>query len=399
MKKETKIVALGRDPKANFGYVNPPVYHASTILFPTLAEYEAGERDYSDVDLLGINQYHMPTYGRYGSPSTIALQQALAELEGADYAILTASGVSAISSAIMGLVGGGDHILMCDSVYGPTRRLCNDELKRFGVEVTYYDPTIGADIDKLIKPNTKVVYVESPGSLTFEVQDIPAIAKAAHARGNIAVVSDNTWATSYFTRPYELGVDVTVHSATKYISGHSDLVMGLITCKKEFYARILRCFRHLGACIGPDDVYMAQRGLRTLHVRLKHQEQAALELAKWLKTRPEVVKVLHPAFPECPGHEFWKRDFSGSSGLFTILLNPYSHKALAALLDGMEHFGMGYSWGGYESLMIPIKPGSIRTARKWTHDGLALRINVGLENIEDLRKDLEDGFTRLNAAT
>ncbi len=397
MKKDTQIIHLGRSPHKNFGFVNPPVYHGSTVLFKTLADYEAGERDYYDFEKLPVNEYCSPTYGRYGSPSSIELQKALTVLEGADYSILTSSGVSAFTAALMGLLRAGDHLLMVDSVYGPTRRLCNDELTRFGVEVTYYDPMIGGSIEQLFKPNTRVVYVESPGSLTFEVQDIPAIAKAARARG-IAVMADNTWGTFYFSKPYDLGVDVSIHSATKYIAGHSDMVMGLITCRKEYYEPILRCFRHMGACLGANEVYLAQRGLRTMPVRIRQQEKTALELAKWLKTQPEVVKVLHPALPDCPGHEIWKRDFSGSSGLFSILLKPFPNKQLAAMLDGLHHFGMGYSWGGYESLIIPFNPKKIRTATKWEYDGICLRINVGLEDIEDLKQDLADGLKRLRGA-
>jgi len=244
-----------------------------------------------------------------------------------------------------------------------------------------------------MQDNTKMVYLESPGSLTFEVQDIPAIAKVAHASGAV-VVADNTWATPIFSRPYELGVDVTIHSGTKYISGHSDLLMGLITCKDAYYKRILHAFKNMGVCLGPDDTYLVHRGMRTLAVRLKHQQEAGLRLAKWFEKRPEVVKVLHPALPSCPGHDIWKRDFTGASSLFSILMKPYSRKALGAMLDGLELFGMGYSWGGFESLIIPFNPP--RTAAAWTHDGVCLRVHVGLEDVDDLIADLEKGFERLD---
>ncbi len=384
MKKDTALVTLGREHHPAHGSVNPPVYHISTVLFSTLEEFEAAERGKSPI----------PSYGRYGSLSTQALEKALAKLEGADHALVTTSGMAAIVLVLTGLLSKGDHVLVSDSVYGPMRRFCDQELARFGIEVQYYDPLIGKDIGALIKPNTKMVYVESPGSLTLEVQDIPAIAKEAHAKGAV-VVADNTWATPLYSRPYELGVDVSIHSATKYISGHSDLLMGLITCKDAYYKRILHAFKNMGVCLGPDDTYLVHRGMRTMAVRVAHQQQTGLELAKWLKRRPEVVKVLHPALSDCPGHEIWKRDFSGATSLFSILVKPYSQKALAAMLDGLEHYGMGYSWGGFESLIIPFTPP--RTARPWTHDGINLRIHAGLEHIDDLIADLEKGFERLNA--
>jgi cystathionine beta-lyase len=294
------------------------------------------------------------------------------------------------------MLSAGDHLLASDSIYGSMREFCDHELKRFGVEVTYYNPLIGEDIASLIKPNTKMIYCESPGSLTFEVQDIPAIAKVAHAHGAV-VACDNTWATPLYMNAASLGADISIHACTKYIGGHSDLVMGLITCSKEYYPRLRRTFRNLGTAIGADEVYLAARGLRTLAVRLKQHQETGLILANWFKKRPEVTKVLHPALPDCPGHEFWKRDFTGASGLFSVLLKSYPQKALAAMMDNLKFFGMGFSWGGFESLMIPFKP--VRTASpSWGHEGICLRVHAGLEAPEDLIADLEDGFKRLNGA-
>jgi cystathionine beta-lyase len=385
MKKETLITTLGRAPEEHRGVVNPPVYHASTILFSTLADFEGSE-----------NGSYPLIYGRSGTPATQLLEAALAELDGDDHAILTSSGLSAIVVTLTGILSAGDHLLAPDSIYGSMRKFCDYELKRFGVEITYYDPLIGGGIASLIKPNTRLVYCESPGSLTFEVQDIPAIARAAHAGGAL-VAADNTWATPLYLRAKDVGVDITIHSCTKYIGGHSDLVMGLITTSGKLYPQLRRTYRNLGCCPGADEIYLAQRGLRTMATRLKQHQEVGLMLAHWFKKRPEVTKVLHPAFPECPGHALWKRDFSGSTGLFSVLLKPYPHKALAAMLDHMELFGMGFSWGGYESLIIPFKPE--RTASpSWTHKGLCLRIHAGLENPDDLIADLEAGFERLNKA-
>ncbi|MCC7260825.1 MAG: cystathionine beta-lyase [Alphaproteobacteria bacterium] len=386
MKPDTKLITLGRDPEANFGAVNPPLYRTSTVIFPTLDDYDAAKK----------GTYKYSTYGRYGTPTTQGLEDALAELEGADHTMLTSSGVSAFTTVLLALLSAGDHLLMADSVYDPTRRFCDHELKRLGVETTYYDPTIGAGIKALIRDNTKVVFVESPGSLTFEMQDIPAIAREAHARGAL-VVSDSTWATPLFFRPFEKGVDVSIHSATKYINGHSDVVMGVISTTKTHYTRILNTHKNLGACPNAGDAYLAQRGLRTMGARLRIQQESALKVAAWLRDRPEVVEVRYPALPGAPGYDLWKRDFTGASALFTILTKPYTRPQLAAMLDGMKLLKMGYSWGGYESLMIPIDPTAIRTATPWTHKGATLRLHIGLEDVGDLISDLEEGFSRANS--
>jgi len=389
MHYETKLTTLGCNPDHHRGAVNTPVHRASTILFPTLAEFEAAER----------GEAPHAVYGRYGTISTEVLEKTLAELENADHAIVTSSGLAAIVLALMTFLKSGDHMLVVDSVYGPVRRFCNHELSRMGVEVTYYDPTIGADIASLMKPSTRVVYVESPGSLTFEVQDVPAIAKVAHAKGAL-VIGDNTWGTQLYMKAFDLGIDISIHSATKYVSGHSDLVMGVVTCKDEHYLPLLRAFKNTGACPSGDNCYLAQRGLRTMGVRLKQQYEQGLVVAKWLAARPEVEIVLHPALPGAPGHDLWKRDFSGACSLFAFVLKEQpSHLALAAMLNHLELFGMGYSWGGYESLMIPITPQTSRTATKWKYaDKQTLRIHIGLEHTDDLIADLAAGFERLKAS-
>lgn len=384
MNKETQIVLSGCTPEDHQGVVSTPVYRASTILFPTVAEFEAAERG-----------EHPRSYGRYGTRTTEELEKSLAMLDGADHAIVLSSGMAAIVVSLLAFLRSGDNLLMVDTVYGPARRFCEYELKRFGVETTYYDPTIGAGIADLIKSNTRVIYVESPGSQTFEMQDIPAIAKVAHGK-NIVVIGDNTWGTPLYMKPFDLGIDVSLHSATKYISGHSDLVMGVLTCKKPHYAQLLRTYRNTGACPGADNCYLAQRGLHTMAVRLKQHYEHGLKVAQWLKSRPDVEIVLHPALPGAPGHELWKRDFTGACGLFSFVMKDVAPpKALSAMLDNMALFGMGYSWGGFESLLIPITPKNIRTATKWPYNGQAFRIHIGLEHIDDLMSDLDQGLTRL----
>lgn len=387
MKPDTLLTTLGCAHDGHHGIVNIPAYRASTILFPNLAAFEAGER----------GEYPHPTYGRNGTPSTVALEEVIAELEDADHAIVLASGLSAIVVSLMAFLKNGDHILMTDSVYGPARRFCDQQLKQLGVETTYYDPLIGAGIASLIKPNTKVVYVESPGSLTFEVQDIPAIAKAAHAK-NCVVISDSTWATPLYQNPFALGVDVVIHSATKYIAGHSDLVMGTIACNAAHYKPLLQTYRNIGACPSADNCFLALRGLRSMGARLKQQSQNGLAVAQWLKKRAEVEEVLYPALPGSPGHELWKRDFSGAPSLFSIVLrDALSHKQLAAFIDGLELFGLGYSWGGFESLIIPFDPRKLHTASTWKYTGQCLRLHIGLEHPADIIADLEKAFERLRA--
>lgn len=379
---ETKVVHLGRDPFEHHGFVNPPVYRGSTVLYKTLEAIKSRQQPY--------------TYGRRATPTTRALEDAITDLEGGVVTILTSSGLGAVSTAILAFVSAGDHILITDSAYQPGRAFADRMLKRLGVETTYYDPLVGADIAKLFRPNTRLVLVESPGSQTFEMQDIPAIAAAAHAR-DIWVLADNTWATPLFSKPLALGADVSIQAATKYIVGHADAMLGAVTAN----ARAARLLDHakeaLGTCPGSEETYLGLRGLRTLDVRLERHQRSALAVAEWLSSRPEVDRVLYPALPSDPGHAIWKRDFTGASGLFTAVLKPVSEDALAAFLDGLTLFGMGYSWGGYESLVIPFDPTSYRTATKWTGPGPALRFHIGLEAVEDLIRDLDSGFARLKA--
>jgi cystathionine beta-lyase len=382
---ETVITHSGRDPFAHFGAVNTPVFRASTILSPTYAERKRtkGERE--------------PRYGRRGTPTTFTLEDVLADIEGADACVICPSGLSAITTAILPFVSQGDHVLMADCVYGPARNFATKFLPRYGVSTTFFDPAVGAGIAGLIRDNTTVVYLEAPGSQTFEMQDIPAIAKAAHARGCI-VITDNTWATGLYFKPFQHGCDVSVHAATKYIVGHSDAMLGAITCTKAAYGPIREAWDLLGVSAAPDDVYLATRGVRTMAVRLEQHFKSALEVAGWLQSRPEVVRVLYPALGNDPGHALWQRDFTGASGLFGAILQPASETQLAAFFDGLELFGMGSSWGGYESLLIPADPAGYRTATEWNPPGPLVRLHIGLENPADLIADLEAGFARLRAA-
>jgi cystathionine beta-lyase len=382
---DTLLVSAGRDPQTNHGVVNPPVYHASTIVFPTVAELHASQKK---------RDPRKTRYGRHGTPTTFALEEAIASLEGGAEAIAMGSGVAAITAVLTAFVKTGDHLLMVDTAYGPTRRFCDTVLKRFGVATTYYDPRIGAGIAELIRPNTRLIFLESPGSLTFEVQDVPAIAAVARKSG-IVTAMDNTWATPFYFKPLAHGVDVSVLSATKYIGGHSDLMMGLITTTEAAYQPIRRAVEDFGGSAAPDDCYLALRGYRTLGVRLSRHQENGLKLAQWLYRRPEVARVLHPALPDSPDHALWRRDFTGASGLFAIELKPVAGPAVEAMLDGLELFGMGYSWGGFESLILPADPSHYRTAVPWTAPGPLLRIHAGLEDPQDLIADLEAGFARL----
>jgi cystathionine beta-lyase len=381
-KTRTRLVQAGRHPSEQFGFVNTPIYRGSTVLFPTFA------------DLASRNARF--TYGTQGSPTLQSLEAAWTEVSGAAGTVLAPSGLAAIALALLTAAQSGDHVLMVDSVYRPTRTFCQTVLARMGVETTYYDPLIGAGIEALIRPNTAAIFLETPGSLSFEIPDVPAIAAIAHAR-DICVILDNTWATPLFFPPHERGADMAVEAGTKYLSGHSDLLLGLVSANAHWFARLRATFDAFAMCAGPEDAYLCLRGLRTLDLRLRHAQAQARDLANWLAKREEVIELLHPAFPSCPGHAIWKRDFGGSSGLFSVILAPCSETALAAMLDGLELFGMGYSWGGYESLVIPFDCGPFRSATVWNPPGPALRFSVGHEDIDDLKEDLERGFARLRA--
>jgi cysteine-S-conjugate beta-lyase len=387
---DTILEHTGRDPAKNFGIVNPPVYHASTVIFPTLKALLETRADRASGAFEGI------TYGREGTPTTRAFEEAMTELEGGYRAVTLPCGLGAIASALMAFLKAGDHLLMPDQLYGPARQFCDEVLSKFAVEVTYYDGGIGAGIATLMKSNTAVVYLESPGSLTFEVQDVPTIARVARQHG-ATVLMDNTWASPIFFHPLAHGVDVAIHAATKYISGHSDLMLGVAVCNEAAFVPVKRTASTAGYCGGPDDIYMALRGLRTLGVRMRRHHESALAVASWLKTRPEVDRVHCPALPDDPGYGIWKRDFLGASGLFGCTLKSCSERAFAAFLDHMDLFKLGYSWGGYESLMVPTYPASLRSSTRWEAPGPCVRIHVGLENVDDLIEDLEHGFARLRA--
>ncbi len=384
-KAETTLVTAGRDTKAQKGFVNPPVVHGSTVLYPTAEDLHAHRGEYQ--------------YGRRGTPTTKALQEALMALEGPQCAGvgIAPSGLSAITTTLLAVLKAGDHLLVCDNAYRPTRNFCDGLLAGYGVETTYFDPLIGAGVAELFKPNTKAILLEAPGSQSFEMPDIPAIAAVAHGRGAL-VIDDNTWATPLFHRSLDQGVDISMQAATKYIGGHSDIMFGTISANAKAWPPIAETIRLLGVCAGPDDVFLALRGLRTLAVRLAQHHRSALEMARWLATRPEVVRVLHPALESDPGHAIWKRDFTGASGLFSIVLKPAPQKAVDALLDAVTLFGMGFSWGGFESLVIPFDCTPYRSATKWAPGGPTLRFHIGLENVEDLKSDLERGFAAFNAA-
>lgn len=384
MKDDTRLTHAGLDPFAHQGAVNPPVYHASTILFP-------------DLDTLEGRKPVKMAYGLRGTPTTFALEDAFTALERGFGTVLTPSGLGAVALALFACARSGDHVLVTDSVYGPTREFCDQVLSRYGVTTEYYDPLIGADIAPLLRPETAVVFLESPGSQTFEVQDVPAIAAAARAAG-ARVLMDNTWAAGYYFKPLEHGVDIAIHAGTKYPAGHADLMLGALVCAESVYGQVRAFSRWLGNGVGPDDVYLALRGLRTLAVRLERHQRSALAIARWLEERPEVLRVIHPALPGDPGHGLWKRDFGGACGLFGFVLRPVSREALAAMLEGMTLFGMGWSWGGFESLLIPVQPEHIRTVTPWAPGGPTLRMHVGLEDVDDLLADLEAGFERLNGA-
>ncbi len=388
---ETLITHLGRDPLANFGVVNPPVYHASTILHPNTESFASSfQRRFEKGEV---------NYGRMGTPTSYALEDAVAQLEGGYGATSVSSGLAAITTAILAFVKAGDHILMTDSAYMPSQSFSRGMLARLGVETTFYPPCITADdLSALVRKNTRILFTESPGSITFEMQDIPALSAAAKAvNPDLVVLTDNTWATPLYYKALAHGVDVSIHAGTKYIGGHSDVMIGLITTTEQHYVTVRQSATSLGIASGPDDIYLALRGLRTMAVRLRRHQETGLTLARWLEARPEVARVLHPALPGDPGHAIWRRDYTGACGLFGVELVPAPDQAVAAMVDDLELFGIGASWGGYESLAMPIEPRKLhREAESWTGAGPLVRFHAGLEDPDDLIADLEAGLARFN---
>jgi cystathionine beta-lyase len=382
LRRRSRLVHLGRDSEQSQGFINVPPFRGSTVLYPDVATLTSRAQRY--------------TYGTHGTPTTDALCAAWTDIAGAAGTVLVPSGLAAIMVALMTALSAGDHLLITDSAYAPARGFANTILKRMGIETTYYDPQVGAGIEALMRPNTRAVLTESPGSQSFEIQDVPAIAEVAHAHG-ACVLMDNTWATPLFFAPHAHGVDLAIEAGTKYLSGHSDLLIGLVSANEAWFRRLHRTVDQMAIPPGPEDVFLALRGLRTMELRLREAERQGLALARWLQGRPEVLRVIHPALPDHPGHALWKRDFTGSSGLFSIVLRPASEAAVAAFLDGLELFGLGYSWAGYESLAVPFDCSSYRTATQWAPGGPAIRFSVGLEDIEDLKADLDRGFARLRA--
>ena len=385
-KPETRLVEAGRRKEWTAGIVNPPVWRASTILFDSVADMEAANppRD---------GTLH---YGRNGTPTSWALCQALTELEpGAAMTRLFPSGAAAVAAALLSVLEAGDELLMVDTAYGPTRAFCDKALKRFGIATRYYDPLVGAGIDVLIGDRTRAIFLESPGTHTFEVQDVPAICEAARARGLVTLI-DNTWATPLYFPAIAAGVDLSILACTKYVGGHADLMLGAVTATEACARRLEQARALLGQTASPDDAWLALRGLRTLHVRLERHQASALQVARWLEEQPQVARVLHPALPDCPGHDHWRRDFKGASGLFSFVLAGGDSAARARLIDSLERFGIGYSWGGFESLAVPADP--VRTATRQAWEGPLVRLHIGLEDPDDLIADLAAGLAQWERA-
>lgn len=380
----SRLANVGRAHGASAIPVNPPVVRASTFLFETLADFEAASK----------HPFDGAFYGRVGTPTTFAFEQAMADLEGGHRSIATSSGVAAISAVMLAFLDRGDHVLVVDTVYEPVRRFCNRMLARMGVETTFYDPSLGDGVSEMIRPNTKLIYTESPGSGTFEVQDTAAIVKAAKAAG-IRTTVDNTWATPLYFRPLEHGIDVSIHSGTKYIVGHSDAMLGVVTTNAETYEAVRRSTQDLGACAGTEECNLGLRGMRTLEVRLARHSASALELARWLEEQGQVERVLHPALESFAGHALWKRDFSGASGLFSIELASRDPRAVRVFIDSLQMFRIGFSWGGYESLVLPMHPEKSRTLPLWNDCGPIVRLQIGLEDVADLKADLAQALGRI----
>ncbi len=384
---ETTLVTAGRDKKWTNGVVNPSVQRASTVVFNSVKEKNAAAIERKGKTLF---------YGRRGTQTHFAFQDAMVEVEGGAGCALYPCGTAAISNAILSFVKTGDHILMVDACYEPTRDFCDVILKKMGVETTYYDPSIGEGIRELIQPNTTVLFTESPCSITMEVQDVPTLARIAHEQ-DIVVMLDNTWAAGVNFSPFDFDVDISIQAATKYIVGHSDVMLGTAVANERCWDQLQEQSYLMGQCVSPDDVYLAMRGLRTMGVRLKQHQESSLKVAHWLAQHPLVDHVRHPALPSCPGHEFYQRDFKGCNGLFSFVLKQSDTSATTALLDGMKHFSMGFSWGGFESLILANEPSSfnsVRTVSNPNFSGTLIRVHIGLENVDELIADLEQGLER-----
>ena len=377
----TLVTQIGRKPEDQFGFINPPTYRGSTVLFPDVATLEK------------LNQPY--TYGTKGTPTVRSLEEAWSILAGAEDSVTVPSGLAAICLAVMTATQAGDHILITDSVYQPTRNFCDNILAKFGVLIEYYDPHLSDQIFHLFREQTTAIIVESPGSQSMEIQDVPAISKAAHEKG-ICVILDNTWATPIFFPPHDRGADLVIEAGTKYLSGHSDLLIGLVSANKKWAKRLRTTFNAFAIGAGPDECSLALRGLRTMALRLNAQQKSALEIADWLSKQEQVESVLHPALVSHPDHNLWKRDFLGSSGVFSIILNERYRKYIAEFLDKLELFGIGFSWGGYESLVLPFDCKAYRTATRWDPPGPCLRFSIGLEDVNDLKEDLTIGLMRLS---
>ncbi|MEO7741311.1 MAG: cystathionine beta-lyase [Usitatibacter sp.] len=386
MKLRTRLAQRGRSAAARPGLVNLPVERASTVTFASVAEMEDVQRRF-DADEV------VPTYAIVNMPLRAAFEELMVEIEGGYRAATFPSGLAALAAAILACVKAGEHLLVTDNCYGPTRRFCDRTLARFGVQTTYFDPLAGEAVAKAMRPETRAVYLENPGSLTFEVQDFPAIARVARERG-AAVIHDNTWATGIFFRSFDHGADLVVQAATKYPAGHSDVLIGAVVANEKWWPMLRNTSRDLGQHSSPDDIYLALRGMRTLDVRLRQHEKSALEIARKLQGHPAIRRVLHPALEDDPGHALWKRDFTGSSGLFGIELAPCPKEQVARFIEGLECFALGYSWGGFESLVCPASLGRhSRATRPW-NGGPLVRLQIGLEDPQDLHQDLVRALDR-----
>lgn len=387
---ETKLTNalthLGRNPAISGRAVNLPIYQSSTMLFDTLAEFEQAREERYEQGVL--------YYGRYGNPASFELEAMMAALEGGDACVSLSSGLTAVTVAIMAAAKAGSHVLVADNVYGPTRIFCDNVLIRYGVEVTYFDPMVGGGVAALMRDETSAVVFEAPGSGTFEVPDIPAIATAARAQGAVSIL-DGTWATPLFCQPLKLGVDVVVHSGSKYISGHADAMIGFIVCKEAHYGEMRRMALAFGDRAGANDTFLALRGLRTLELRMRRHQESGKKIAAWLADQPAVARILHPAFESCPGHAFWQRDFSGAGGLFSVVLKPVGEDQVRCFIDGLKMFSIGLSWGGFESLALPVNPDPQRTATPWSAEGPLIRFNIGHEDTESLIEDLAQAARHL----